>query len=78
MTYNLPRQSFSLILNDFNCAFTGIFVKYLHETLYTSAKDPARQGYFLSTFWTRNWSPNAANLLVVVVVVRGRRSLKKP
>ena len=31
-------------------------------------------------FWTRNWSPNAANLLllVVVVVVRGRRSLKKP
>ena len=27
--------------------------------------------------WTRNWSPNAANLLVLVVV-RGRRSLKKP
>ena len=27
------------------------------------------------TGWTRNWSPNAANLLVLVV--RGRRSLKK-
>jgi hypothetical protein len=35
---------------------------------------------YLLCFWTRNWSPIAANLVVVVVVVvvRGRRSLKSP
>ena len=34
--------------------------------------------FILVLYWTRNWSPHAANLLLVVVVVRGHRSLTNP
>ena len=39
----------------------------------------SRQLFKPGRFLDQNWSPNAANLVVVVVfvVVRGRRSLKK-
>ena len=44
----------------------------------TILNDPQEivESFMMNTFWTRNWSPNAANILVLVA--RGRRSLKKP
>ena len=42
------------------------------------AELPTFEDFWTMNCWTRNWSPHAANLVVVVVVVRGRRFLKKP